>query len=843
MRVLSRWRFWVSVNPFYWLGLLLVTCTLSILAAHFHWLPWQKFILHEKAELQAASSNKFVYHDFDHDGLSELFRLKLPGEGDYEPAVVVHAYNGGLIDQWNFAEPILLDRIFFGDYDGDNADEVFVLTRARDSLFLYAFSPSQPGEFVLYRQFLLRAPRPNPHPAGQWDIQHTGAVLADRDGDGFKEIYLCLQAGFSRYPRGIYCFDIHRQKMVASSASGEAYFADLLAADLDGDGAPEILPLHASSPGNSDASRTAFSDHDAWVMVFDRNLKFLFPPVRFPHMGSSLHIAPVWQHGEAVLLVVHNYTGYLNISPSLRVIDLTGKQLVRRSLDEGHYWQIYTDNSQTRALLISPGGELSLISPDLTVVKTLPFAAPFLKVDLRGDLNGDRLPELIGPSREGYIQIIDGALQGTIRSRNLLKNLATRTLSVKQEGDGRAQLMVWAPGEFYSMVYARNPFYPFRWPLLIALMALLFYLSRVPVDGLLRVLRLRLLARKMFDTGWQQGILFDHLGRVCQVSPGVEKELALGKRIEAGDDVETVFAGRTDLLGFVLAGWQHPQPAEMQLGEKPLRLQRLPLGLTRMLKLGVLLSLKSEQAEGDIGSFYREWSRTVQKLAHDIKTPMSAIQLNLQTLKWKLEAQAPDLMPILQEDFSLISEELHRVRELTKNFLKFTNLEAPRFEPIHLPGLLSEALQQFQGFLNEHLRVDLELGCDQEWIAGDPEQLKMLFHILIENAIDAMEGRGRILITSDCSEDLELPGRQFVEIEVADTGPGIPPEVLPRVFEPYFTTKADGLGLGLALARKIVQDHGGQISIYTRKGFSTVVRVRLPVKQNIAREDVANLGR
>ncbi len=835
MGLLSRWRFWFSVNPLYWNGLLGLTCVLLILAYHLRLLPWEKFALDIQSKEDFYSGNICIYYDFDHDGFSELFRIKIAPEV-YEPAVVVHAHNGGVIDQWNFAEPVLQNRIFFGDYDGDNADEVFVITRGQDSLFLYVFSPRQPSAFILYRQFLLRAPQPNPHPAGLWDIQHCSAAFLDRDGDGFKEIYLCLQSGLSRSPRGIYCYDIRQKRMVAISKSGEAYFSVLRAVDFDGDGSPELLPLKALTPGNSDSQKVIFSDYSAWFMAFNHMLQFQFPPVAFPNMGSSLQVVPLWQNGKRVILVLHNYNGYLNLMPSLHVFNSQGKPLLEKELNDSRSWLLCTDQAYSHAFLLSPDGKLSLLRPDLSVLKSMKLPEPLVDVALVVDLNGDLADELIGVDTHGRLCIVDWKSGSTAVVPIAIKHRSRARFSVYQVGKKTGHLVVWTPEKSFVISLVPNPFYAVRWYLLIVAGTVLFFLFKALADALLGIARLQALIQHILDTGWQPILLFDHLGHLHRLSLGTESDLGIKERLEPGERVEDVFSEQPDLRAFVLAGWQSHHPAERLIHQSRVRLRRFTLG-SRLLKLGVVISLTREQEDGPAGDFYRQWSRTVQKLAHDIKTPMSAIQLNLQTLRWKLESHSQELMLAVEEDFTLIAQELQRVRQLTKNFLKFANLETPRFEPVYLAELVTEALEPFQGFFNDHLQLDMELDCDQEWVLADPEQMKMLLRILVENAIDAMEGRGRILISSSCSDSLEQPGQKFLEIEVADSGPGIPADLLHRVFEPYFTTKPDGIGLGLALARKIVLDHGGQISIYSREGFSTVVKILLPMHQNVARKE------
>jgi len=101
--------------------------------------------------------------------------------------------------------------------------------------------------------------------------------------------------------------------------------------------------------------------------------------------------------------------------------------------------------------------------------------------------------------------------------------------------------------------------------------------------------------------------------------------------------------------------------------------------------------------------------------------------------------------------------------------------------------------------------------------------MQQVFINLLKNSIQAMPGGGEIIIAVNTSED------KTVEIIISDTGPGFPPEVLPKIFQPYFTTKADGSGLGLALAYKTVTDYGGRISAFNSPAAGAVIKITLPV--------------
>jgi two-component system nitrogen regulation sensor histidine kinase GlnL len=136
--------------------------------------------------------------------------------------------------------------------------------------------------------------------------------------------------------------------------------------------------------------------------------------------------------------------------------------------------------------------------------------------------------------------------------------------------------------------------------------------------------------------------------------------------------------------------------------------------------------------------------------------------------------------------------------------------------------------------------VQVEVSIPEELpaIQGDPHQLKQIFTNLLINAYEALNGKGSVSIQAMVLPEEDLPGGgentagPLIQVEVKDDGPGIPPEVLDKIFSPFFTTKPQGSGLGLAIVRKIVDAHDGRIDVHASAGAGTRFRVTLPVTGN-----------
>lgn len=225
------------------------------------------------------------------------------------------------------------------------------------------------------------------------------------------------------------------------------------------------------------------------------------------------------------------------------------------------------------------------------------------------------------------------------------------------------------------------------------------------------------------------------------------------------------------------------------------------------------------------------WSQAVQKMAHDIKTPLSTVALNLKVLEKRLsELKLHNrVRKELSDDMKMMRDELENIQAMTINFLKFSNLEKPHFQVCDINKIINSSSEKYKVYFNKDLNYHKSVDEDVKPVWADPRQIEMVFHILLENALAALKGRGLICINICMAQYLEESFSEYVEIEVADTGPGIEESDKESIFEPYFTTKREGTGMGLAIAKKIIEDHNGSIDVHSKPNFGAVFRFSLPI--------------
>jgi two-component system sensor histidine kinase AtoS len=217
-------------------------------------------------------------------------------------------------------------------------------------------------------------------------------------------------------------------------------------------------------------------------------------------------------------------------------------------------------------------------------------------------------------------------------------------------------------------------------------------------------------------------------------------------------------------------------------------------------------------------------------LAHEIKQPLTAINAWLWTLQKAIPTGTPEHLGT-----TAIRKEISRLDQIVKDFLRFTQPSVPKLAPVVAEPLLRE-IRDLLGPDLARQGIQLQLdGVAKARFSADPQQLKQVLINLITNAADSIEHDGIITLRAR-KDQARLKGRNsdVVIIEVEDTGQGIPPEVQQRLFDPFFSTKEEGTGLGLPIAANIIDKHGGLLEFKTDPGKGTIFAILLPLLKDAA---------
>ncbi len=325
-------------------------------------------------------------------------------------------------------------------------------------------------------------------------------------------------------------------------------------------------------------------------------------------------------------------------------------------------------------------------------------------------------------------------------------------------------------------------------------------------------------------------IVFDRQGAIDTVNPGATRILRLPLSAYRGRRLDEV----NGLDSFAQAVWQRfelhaasPEAGERDHWQDSFELQTGTIGpagrerdsITLLVRgaampQGARLMVFDDITELVSAQRVEAWSEVARRLAHEIKNPLTPIQLSAERLQQKLggKLDGPD-RAMLDRSVTTIVNQVQAMKGLVNEFRDYARLPASSFDALDVNALVVEVLGLY-GAAQETGRVKAELAEGLPLIVGDGTQLRQVIHNLVQNALDAVaeRGDGRVRVMTEAARN-DNGDVRAVRLVVVDNGPGFPEKVLKRAFEPYVTTKKKGTGLGLAVVKKIADEHGARIRI------------------------------
>ncbi|OGB02885.1 MAG: PAS domain-containing sensor histidine kinase [Burkholderiales bacterium RIFCSPLOWO2_12_FULL_64_99] len=323
-------------------------------------------------------------------------------------------------------------------------------------------------------------------------------------------------------------------------------------------------------------------------------------------------------------------------------------------------------------------------------------------------------------------------------------------------------------------------------------------------------------------------IVFDAQGRIDTVNPGATRILRLPLSVYRGrplSDVPELQAFAATLAQRFELYAHDPTPGERQQWQESYELQLPgnPEPLTLLVRGADLppderLIVFDDLTEVVSAQRAEAWSEVARRVAHEIKNPLTPIQLSAERLQMKLHDKLDEPgQNLLKRSTDTIVTQVQALKTLINEFRDYARLPSAKLVPLDLNALVNDVLALY-GQAVEQGTVALDLQPDLPRIMGDPALLRQVVHNLVQNALDAvgehppMDAAPRVLLRTDVS--LTDGGEvRTVRLAVRDNGPGFPEQVIKRAFEPYITTKAKGTGLGLAVVKKIADEHGALVRI------------------------------
>jgi two-component system, sporulation sensor kinase E len=249
---------------------------------------------------------------------------------------------------------------------------------------------------------------------------------------------------------------------------------------------------------------------------------------------------------------------------------------------------------------------------------------------------------------------------------------------------------------------------------------------------------------------------------------------------------------------------------------------RDPETVGRALILRDMTEMRAETAEAMEVERFSALTMLAAGVAHEIGNPLNSLNIHLQLMQRNLRSAPPKMRRQLEESVAIARNEVARLDHIITQFLRAIRPQKLEFAPSDINAVLVETLAFLEAEINERdILVERRLAKGLPQLAIDREQLKQAFYNICRNAFQAMKSGGILRVATEVDAT-------HVRVVFADTGGGIAPENITRIFEPYFTTKEDGNGLGLLIVRRIVRAHGGEVVLESSPGKGLTLTVMLP---------------
>jgi nitrogen fixation/metabolism regulation signal transduction histidine kinase len=341
-------------------------------------------------------------------------------------------------------------------------------------------------------------------------------------------------------------------------------------------------------------------------------------------------------------------------------------------------------------------------------------------------------------------------------------------------------------------------------------------------------------------------ISFDSAFKIRTANQAAEDILHVAVNDYAGQTLFDLAEGRADLAGVVNLIHNHLEQAQAiwqqeivflgPNGHQDLLCRGTPLFSPDHLRVGAVIVFDDVtnliQAQKNTA-----WAEVARRLAHEIKNPLTPIQLSAERLQHKLSKSLDDdLAKVLERSTRTIVQQVDALKKMVDDFAEYAKIEKRNKENIDVPTLIREVLALYA--LQPGINIATEFADHTLTINADPVRIRQVMHNLIKNALEAMAAISSKGVIKIKVYPVVKNNAEFLEIAVYDNGPGVNEDQIGKIFEPYVTTKSRGTGLGLAIVKKIIEEHRGMIWLDTRYQAGACFIIRLPVAQDDLLTDV-----
>ncbi|MCF8266909.1 MAG: hypothetical protein K9I69_02415 [Ignavibacteriales bacterium] len=724
-----------------------------------------------------------------------IFKIENP-EGFFEKQYIISADN------------FWLRQAEFYDLDRDGTKEIILLYHRDDSLFISIIDHTKRD---YYLQESLVFVREGEKFYKIWDMLITiPGIIQNNKSE--PVLYFSIKTSFAVLPRGVYSYNLETKKL--NQFQFGAAIENIFFVDFNKDGEEEIV-LGTFAAGNTWRldPRPQFDDFSAWFFILDQDLKIL-KHTGIPGEFSSM-IPGKLKNGNIVVL------SRKEDGQRVRKYDSNGDLILEKQFPEHNFINLATNPMPDET-------DIVLLAQDTLFFFNEYFEQTNVLIpEIRDgtiyftNLDDDEFSEILLSNTEKLI-IYDHDLNLiSSQQRGLPRYLNGHLPSYRILNDGTREILENGHHSLSEVLVKYEPRYYF-----LPLFFIFVLLSNVFI-----LLTTKFLIVKIYtiisyfiistNRATDQIYIFDlkfnllFANRTAKNMFGLEPGFLMGKK--------NIFplSENQDFSKMLSYSLKRRRPAETIVTiNKNGVIQKFKcrvVPFSAPWKTPIALFVRA----GDISRLIFEerqkvLTHSIQKVAHEIKTPLSSILLNLDSIEQNAESKG---LKNYERDIFTARQEINRIKSFINKFLKMTNLQEPNLQAVSPSLLVNSALLRFSAYLEKNINVIIE-GEERLFVWCDPFQLEDVFQVFIENSIDAMSGAGEIKIRwfrKDSSP------RDLIFFQIVDNGAGIDEKLRDQVFDPYMTTKPQGTGMGLAIAKKILEDHGSDIKIVSPDGGGTII--------------------
>ena len=791
--------------------------------------------------------------DLNGDGREEMLRVYRPAANANRPdleALVLEGADGGVIEQVNFNGRVLAPLLV--DTDGDRMPEILVPVVRADSLFISVVDArGRKRESV----FLTNgAPRREAEGSIPWDPDVLMAHVVDANKDGTRDLVTVISTGYARAPRGVFVHDLATGRELGRLLVGSGIIQSVLLDSTDANGAAQLLLVAAATKNGAHAG--GFDDSRAYLHVVS-----LTPTPVISHTHDfggaftvAVHYADLDADGRREILATSWGHWIDGERARLEVIETARWSVRQRRELPGRISSVaiaQLDRTPAPKIVVARAdGEMMVFNGALeTTLHRASIRATGFSISANADVDGDGMDELLASGGAGVnsVEVLgpDLARRASVSVDSLVPAARLQlSVSVRPEGSATPLLALRTSSALTAYRLAPNRWYLLHrfWRPALATIALLLtpWLGLTLLSLRRRVERLRTTQTRALDATPFGIMSIDGSGDVEWMNATLRSWLGGGATSSARSPVSaaTTLAPIESLRRFCeMLGRAEPrrQSAEglsmLPTAPRAVVFEAEPMDGGR----GGTAWLVQVKDATELGALTdsRTSALLAQRVAHDIRNPLTSMLLTVQQLRRAYRERVPEAAEALDPLTFRIEERISQLRTMTSTFMKLTDADEATRERVQLNEFLDDAVRSLRNNVPPDIELRAALAPQTAILALDRDQMESLMQNLVTNAVNAMPDGGVLTIAGRVVRGIRLEhdeiARDYAQLEIMDTGVGMPPAVRARAFEPGYSTSALGTGVGLAIVKRILHAHDGHIDLESEVGVGTVVTIYLPL--------------